>query len=84
MGRTTHTKTQIVVAVVWVVVVAIAEARMALGVVPGAAAHNTPPVLTDNPTGPKIGSGSLAAHGENRKKKSTALCAVAVAALPFQ
>jgi hypothetical protein len=42
VGRATHTKTQIVVALVWVVVVAIAEARITLGIVPGAAAHNTP------------------------------------------
>jgi len=44
VGRTTHTKTQIVIALVWIVVVAIAEARIALCIVPGAAAHHTPAV----------------------------------------
>ena len=44
VGRTTHTKTQIVVAVVRIVVVAIAETRITLSIVPGAATHNTPPV----------------------------------------
>ena len=40
VGRTTHTKTDIVVTVVRRVVVAIRRARIVLIVVPGAAAHH--------------------------------------------
>ena len=40
VGRTHHTETQIVVAVVRSVVVAVRSARIVLIIVPGAAAHN--------------------------------------------
>jgi len=53
VGRTHHTETQIVVAVVRSVVVAVRSARVVLIIVPGAAAHNpavrcqrAPPALT--------------------------------------
>ena len=41
MGHATHAKTDVVVPVVGVVVVAVAAARVVLVVVPGPAAHRT-------------------------------------------
>jgi hypothetical protein len=68
VGRATHTKTLIVVPVVGIVVVAIAEARMALSIVPRAAAHHTPRYSPDGPTGLRTGEPSMASIEKGGKK----------------
>ena len=69
MGRATHTKTDVVVTVVRVDVVAVGRARVVLVVVPGAAAHN-PPVGPREPRRPKTGICTLPQKSLNFPKKN--------------